>query len=145
MNWFRSSSSQVNATTVKSPERVEHTPNWSLPSSWYRSEALYELERRAIFSKKWMVASHRQRFREAGQYITFSVAGYPVILVRDRQGKVRCFHNVCRHRAYPIVKEESGKVSIFACNYHSMFCQSPASDDLRLYATHTIHSMVLWP
>jgi phenylpropionate dioxygenase-like ring-hydroxylating dioxygenase large terminal subunit len=90
----------------------------SLPSSWYRSEAMYGLERRAIFSKRWLLAAHRQRLAEPGQYLQLHEGGFSFFIIRDRQGNINAFHNVCRHRAFPLVHEESGKVSILACQYH---------------------------
>jgi phenylpropionate dioxygenase-like ring-hydroxylating dioxygenase large terminal subunit len=111
-NWFRfgksSSEKEVSANmTVR-----------ALPASWYRSGAMYELERRAIFSKRWLVVSHKARFTEPGQYCRITEAGFTFFLVRDRQGEVRAHHNVCRHRAYPLVEEDSGKVMTLACKYH---------------------------
>ncbi|KAL4906966.1 hypothetical protein BDW74DRAFT_189987 [Aspergillus multicolor] len=90
----------------------------SLPSSWYRSEAMYSLERRAIFSKKWMLVSHQLRFTEPGNYLQLHEGGFSFFLILDRQGKINGFHNVCRHRAYPVVEEEAGTVKILACKYH---------------------------
>ncbi|KPM36567.1 hypothetical protein AK830_g9985 [Neonectria ditissima] len=90
----------------------------ALPASWYRSEAMYELERRSIFSKHWMVVSHKARFVNDGDYVQITEAGFSFFLIRDRQGNVRAHHNVCRHRAYPLVEQESGKLSILACKYH---------------------------
>ncbi|KAL3454089.1 Rieske [2Fe-2S] iron-sulfur domain-containing protein [Aspergillus insuetus] len=90
----------------------------SLPSSWYRSEAMYGLERRAIFSRRWLLAAHRQRLTEPGQYLQLHQGGFSFFIIRDRQGNINAFHNVCRHRAFPLVHDESGKVSILACQYH---------------------------
>ncbi|KAL4816186.1 Rieske [2Fe-2S] iron-sulfur domain-containing protein [Aspergillus spinulosporus] len=90
----------------------------SLPSSWYRSEAMYSLERRAIFSKKWMLVSHQLRFTEPGSYLQLQEGGFSFFLILDRQGKINGFHNVCRHRAYPLVQEGAGSVRILACKYH---------------------------
>jgi phenylpropionate dioxygenase-like ring-hydroxylating dioxygenase large terminal subunit len=93
----------------------------TLPASWYREEGLYELEKRAIFSKRWLCVSHSLRFKEVGQFVNFDIAGYKFFVIRDRQKDLKAFLNVCRHRAYPILEKESGeagKVSILACKYH---------------------------
>ncbi|KAK7224316.1 hypothetical protein V2G26_012319 [Clonostachys chloroleuca] len=89
-----------------------------LPASWYRSKELYELERRAIFSRKWILLTHVLRFNESGDYVSFTYAEFNFFLVRDRDGNINAFHNVCRHRAYPIVQKDSGKASILSCKYH---------------------------
>ncbi|BCR84742.1 aromatic ring-hydroxylating oxygenase subunit alpha [Aspergillus chevalieri] len=96
----------------------KETPARSLPVSWYTSQELYELERRAIFSRKWLLTTHVLRLPNTGDWIQYKIAGYPFVLVKDRQGNINAFHNVCRHRAFPVVTEESGTSRIFACQYH---------------------------
>ncbi|KAL4937861.1 hypothetical protein BDV06DRAFT_215579 [Aspergillus oleicola] len=86
----------------QSTKPSENAPMPNLPSSWYRSEAMYNLERRAIFSRKWLLVSHELRFTEPGTYLQLQEVGFPFFLIRDRQGKINGFHNVCCHRAYPI-------------------------------------------
>ncbi|KAI5455641.1 Rieske [2Fe-2S] iron-sulfur domain-containing protein [Mariannaea sp. PMI_226] len=90
----------------------------ALPASWYTSEEMYDLERRSIFSKKWLLTTHKSRLPGTGDWVRYDTAGFDFILVRDREGKINGFHNVCRHRAFPIVTEEKGHNSIFACKYH---------------------------
>ncbi|PYH42520.1 aromatic ring-hydroxylating oxygenase subunit alpha [Aspergillus saccharolyticus JOP 1030-1] len=89
-----------------------------LPASWYRSDAMYQLERRAIFSKRWMLLTHFSRFTKPGDFLSFTVADFSFFLTKDRDGKINGFHNVCRHRAYPIVQARSGTASILSCKYH---------------------------
>ncbi|KAK7403928.1 hypothetical protein QQX98_010298 [Neonectria punicea] len=48
----------------------------ALPSSWYREPAMYGLERRAIFSKRWLLITHRSRFIKAGDYVRYEEAGW---------------------------------------------------------------------
>jgi phenylpropionate dioxygenase-like ring-hydroxylating dioxygenase large terminal subunit len=93
----------------------------TLPASWYREEGLFELEKRAIFSKRWMCVSHALRFKEVGEFVNFEIAGYKFFVIRDRQKELKAFLNICRHRAYPVIEKgsgEGGKVSILACKYH---------------------------
>ncbi|KAH6692486.1 rieske family domain-containing protein [Plectosphaerella plurivora] len=91
----------------------------ALPASWYHSPAMYELERRAIFSKRWILITHKIRFQKAGDYISFTQAGFPFFLIMDRDGQVNGFHNICRHRAFPIVPGSGhGNAPILSCKYH---------------------------
>ncbi|KAM6511404.1 Choline monooxygenase, chloroplastic [Fusarium falciforme] len=102
-----------------SSDKVSKTaPVRGLPASWYRSPEIYQLERRAIFSKKWILLTHMLRFKEDGDYLSFTYAEFPFFLIRDRDGNINGFHNACRHRAYPIVQNESGKARILSCKYH---------------------------
>lgn len=120
---------------------VQHT---SLPSDWYRSPALYELERRAIFSKEWMLITHKCRFEKPGDFHRFEVAGFPYFLIMDRQNNIRGFHNVCRHRGYPILRPEgpdSGTKSILASYYHGEY-----STQILTISNHELTNvrMVVW-
>ncbi|KZT36529.1 ISP domain-containing protein [Sistotremastrum suecicum HHB10207 ss-3] len=90
----------------------------SLSSFWNRSEEVYELERRAIFSKVWLLVCHKARLQNIGDYASFEIAGFPFFLVKDKEGNINAFHNVCRHRAFPIVTKESGNAPILGCRYH---------------------------
>lgn len=93
-------------------------PPKALPASWYRSEEMYELERRAIFSKKWILITHKLRFQKPGDFLRFHEAGFSFFLCQDRQGSINGFHNICRHRAFPLVNEDEGNVKILSCKYH---------------------------
>lgn len=94
------------------------SPVQYLPTAWYFSQDIYELERRAIFSQKWLLTTHKLRFPNIGDWVRFEIAGYAFIVVKDREGNVNAFHNVCRHRAFPVVTEEGGMSKIFSCQYH---------------------------
>lgn len=100
------------------PVNEEKASVRALPAPWYTSEELYQLERRAIFSRKWLLTTHKCRVRESGDWLRYEIAGFDIVISRDRNGKINAFHNVCRHRAYPVVNEEKGNSKIFACRYH---------------------------
>ncbi|WYZ42408.1 hypothetical protein EsH8_VI_000107 [Colletotrichum jinshuiense] len=112
MNWFG---------LGKSPEAKSEEPQSvrALPAIWYRSPGMYELERRAIFSRRWMLVTHKNRFDEQGDFVQVTEAGFNFFLVKDRKGEIRGHHNVCRHRAYPLVEKDSGHMSVLACKYHA--------------------------
>lgn len=93
----------------------DKAPIRALPAGWYTSQEMYELERRAIFSRKWQLITHKNRLPNAGDWLNFEVAGFNFIIARDRKGSIHAFHNICRHRAYPIVQEEKGTSMIFSC------------------------------
>ena len=97
---------------------VDKKPVRALPASWYTSQEMYELEKRAIYSRKWMLITHQSRISQPGDWLKSEVAGYEFVLSRNRESVVHAFHNVCRHRAFPVVQGEQGNSSIFACRYH---------------------------
>lgn len=105
------------AASTESPDK-DNTPTRALPASWYTSQEMFELERRAIFSKRWLLTTHQLRLPNTGDWLRYDIAGYPFVLTKDREGKINAFHNVCRHRAFPVVTEEQGSSFMFSCKYH---------------------------
>lgn len=97
---------------------IQHGIDTTLPASWYRESGIYELEKRAIFSKQWLCVSHSLRFPNVGDFVSYEVAGYGFFVTRDRKKQLKAFLNVCRHRAYPVLEKESGTASILSCRYH---------------------------
>ncbi|KAH6648042.1 Rieske [2Fe-2S] iron-sulfur domain-containing protein [Truncatella angustata] len=109
----------ANSKASGNPPPAQQTPVRALPASWYTSKEMYELERRAIFSRRWLFMTHSSRVKGPGDWLRYNVAGYDVIIVRDRADNINAFHNVCRHRAYPVIeKEKQGTAMILACRYH---------------------------
>lgn len=104
----------------------------TLPASWYREPGFYQLERRAIFSKSWILISHSCQFDEPGKYARYEMAGYPFFVIRDRAGSINAFLNVCRHRAFPIVHQDAGKAMVLSCKYHGMIVGCPEIRKSRL-------------
>jgi phenylpropionate dioxygenase-like ring-hydroxylating dioxygenase large terminal subunit len=86
----------------------------------------YELERDAIFARTWLNVGRVEQLPRAGSYFTREIhaARTSVIIVRDTQGQIRAFHNICRHRGNKLVwqdypgEETSGTFRQFTCKYH---------------------------
>lgn len=100
------------------PDVQEPHKSTPMPSSWYCSPEMYQLERRSIFSKRWLLITHKLRFTKPGDFLRFEQAGYPFVLCLDKDGNLNGFHNICRHRAFPVVTEDEGNARIFSCKYH---------------------------
>ncbi|MEX5632974.1 aromatic ring-hydroxylating oxygenase subunit alpha [Parafrankia sp. FMc2] len=91
------------------------------------SPAHYELERRAIFRRTWLNVGRVEQIARGGAYFTREIhaANASVIIVRDTDGEVRAFHNICRHRGNKLVwndfpqAETSGSARQFICKYHA--------------------------
>jgi choline monooxygenase len=91
----------------------------TLSSALYRDPAVYEDERRAVFARSWQLLAHESQLERAGAYVAATVAGYPLFVVRGEDGTLRAFHNVCRHRAGPLVEDGQGECGkALLCRYH---------------------------
>lgn len=65
-----------------------------------------------------MMIGHESQWTKPGEYRTFTVAEIPFVVIRGDDGKLRAFHNVCRHRAYTVVRKTSGRSLRLFCRYH---------------------------
>ena len=90
---------------------------WSLPASLYHDPQTFRREKERIFARTWQVVGHRHQVEKPGDFFTFDLLGEPLLLVRGQDGNLRCFYNVCRHRAGPPA-EGCGSRKLFRCGYH---------------------------
>jgi choline monooxygenase len=88
------------------------------PSSWYTGPSILELERQTVFSRTWQVVGRAEQVREPGQYITYEVAGEPILVIRGSDSVLRGFFNVCRHHAAAVMTNSEGKAENLRCPYH---------------------------
>src|SRR5687768_3405203 len=84
----------------------------------YRSPDFYRIEQERVWAGGWAGVGYVDQVREPGQILVAEVAGQSVIIVRDAGGKLRGFHNVCRHRGSRLVQENC-KRDVIRCPYHS--------------------------
>jgi choline monooxygenase len=90
----------------------------TIPSTWYFDKDIYELERRAVFADTWQVVGRADQVAEPGSFFTADLAGEPILVVRDEEGELRAFYNVCRHRAAQVINEPQGRAKKLRCRYH---------------------------
>jgi choline monooxygenase len=90
----------------------------TIPNNWYFDAEIYELEQRAVFASTWQMVGRAEQVARPGSYLTAEVAGQPILVVRDEKDVLRAFHNVCRHRAAPLMTEPCGQASKLRCRYH---------------------------
>jgi choline monooxygenase len=100
----------------------------TIASRFYTDPAVLEIEKSRIFQRTWQLVGTlhqpcgevhgiKRTISDAESFFTADVIGEPVIVVRDKQGKLRAFSNVCRHRAGPIALG-SGCKNVLRCQYH---------------------------
>ena len=92
---------------------------FTLEQPFYTHPGVFARDVERIIARKWLFADHVSRIPNPGNYFIYEVAGESIIVVRDREGEVRAFFNVCRHRGSQICTEPEGTVARFVCPYHA--------------------------
>ena len=89
-----------------------------MPPELYTSEKWLALEQAQIFAKEWLCAGRADAAPNAGDYFTFTIAGHPLFIIRQDDGGLRAFSNVCLHRMMRLLEGEGNCKSII-CPYHA--------------------------
>jgi len=93
--------------------------SFTLPGKFYFDPHIYTLEQERVFYRSWQYACHSTTVEKPGSYFVRDIGDQSVIVIRDRSGELRAFHNVCQHRAHRLL-EGSGRVgSSIVCPYHT--------------------------
>jgi len=90
----------------------------TLPFSWYSTEEILRRERALIFARSWQYAGRAEEVAEPGSFLATDAGGVPILVTRDREGVLRAFLNVCRHRG-TVLTEGCGRRATIQCHYHA--------------------------
>ena len=113
----------------------------SLPSTAYTAPSFYEREKAGIFQREWMAVCRTEEIPNAGDWQVFDMAGDDVVVVRAKDGMLRAFYNVCRHRgarlcASPAEIPQPGRAALppavqpngfIRCPYHAWMYREDGS------------------
>jgi len=112
----------------------------TIPAEWYTDVRIAELERRTVFDTTWQMVGRVDQVAAPGQYLTATVAGEPVVVVRGDDRVLRGFFNVCRHHAAAVMTEPCGRARQLRCPYHGWtygldgaFKSAPELDGVRSF------------
>jgi phenylpropionate dioxygenase-like ring-hydroxylating dioxygenase large terminal subunit len=90
-----------------------------LPAWSFFSEEMLEMEKELLFRRHWQVVCHGSDIPEPGDFVTLDMVGERALVIRGKDGEVRAFHNLCRHRGSRVVVEERGTCkSAIICPFH---------------------------
>ncbi len=89
----------------------------TIPSAWYTDPRFHAIDSELVFARTWQNVGHAAQVAAEGQHLVATVADDPVIVVRGRDGVLRAFFNVCRHRGGPLALED-GCTRALQCKYH---------------------------
>ena len=88
-----------------------------IPAGRYIDPAFFQLEMK-VLKKSWLYGLHDSELPEPGSWRLLERLGTPLLFVKQKDGSVKCFLNVCRHRGNPLVMEKCGKARGFICGAH---------------------------
>src|SRR5688572_7949780 len=94
--------------------RAGHT----LPQALYRDVDALEFDLRAIFHRCWLQAALEIEIPNKGDYVTLTVGGSPIVILRAAGGGINAFFNTCRHRGAQICQQDRGHLTRIVCPYH---------------------------
>jgi phenylpropionate dioxygenase-like ring-hydroxylating dioxygenase large terminal subunit len=98
-----------------------------IPAKSYYDEEYADAEREKVFKTRPIVIAHSSELQNADDFITRELIGTSVLLVRQRDGRLKAFSNVCRHRGAKLALEEKGCAHRFKCPYHAWSYNSDGS------------------
>ena len=90
-----------------------------LPSVAYTDEEFWKIECDTVLEENWVFVGFVHEFNKIGDVLPVSVAGKPILLVKNIKGEIVSFHNVCRHRCLKLVDQPKNIGKIIRCPYHS--------------------------
>jgi phenylpropionate dioxygenase-like ring-hydroxylating dioxygenase large terminal subunit len=77
------------------------------------------VEKDALFRRHWQIACHISDVPNPGDYISFDMCGERALVMRDKEGEVRAFHNLCRHRGARVLAGDRGECPhVITCPFH---------------------------
>ncbi|BBX48783.1 aromatic ring-hydroxylating dioxygenase subunit alpha [Mycobacterium cookii] len=89
-----------------------------VPADRYYSAAFARLEVERMWPRVWQVACTVDHVAEPGDYFEYRCGPYSVLIVRDDDGILRAFQNVCRHRGNSLCAGSGSDLSELRCGYH---------------------------
>ncbi|MDR3514945.1 MAG: aromatic ring-hydroxylating dioxygenase subunit alpha [Azospirillaceae bacterium] len=96
----------------------QRRPGHSLPQALYNDADIFDFDMAAIFLRSWLMVGFEVELPDPGSYLSLTIGKSPVVILRDRDGIIRGFHNSCRHRGAQICATGRGKAARLVCPYH---------------------------
>ncbi|MGE8673273.1 MAG: aromatic ring-hydroxylating oxygenase subunit alpha [Achromobacter kerstersii] len=92
---------------------------WTLPASYYTQDAVFDYEKEQVFANTWICVAHRSELAAPNDYVTRDIIGESIIVLRDREGILRAFYNVCPHRGHQLMQGSGRAKNVITCPYHA--------------------------
>ena len=94
------------------------TPGYALPRPFYTDPEVFKADMETIWYRDWLFAIPACEIPQTGNFVTMQVGEYAIVIVRGADGKIRAFHNACRHRGSRVCTAHKGSAPKLVCPYH---------------------------
>jgi phenylpropionate dioxygenase-like ring-hydroxylating dioxygenase large terminal subunit len=94
------------------------TRSHSINTQCYLEPKFLQIEKEQIFHRSWQFLCHEEKLRGSGSYVTLNIEGQSILGMRNGEGQLKAFYNVCKHRGHELMSGE-GKTKRITCPYHS--------------------------
>jgi Rieske 2Fe-2S family protein len=91
----------------------------TLAQQYFVSDEICRQEQEQLFSKQWILIGHQSQIVRNGDYFVAEVNRESLIVIRDKNGRIHGFFNVCRHRGTRLKEDVCGHASAIQCPYHA--------------------------
>jgi len=108
----------TNLSVAKRADEAAAALPHALPAWVYNHGELTRLELERILKPSWQIVCHLNSIPKAGDYETLDLGPESVLVLRDRDGTIRGFHNVCRHRGARLLDGSGNCPATITCPYH---------------------------
>ena len=116
---FASASIEVDPEALKAVDRPLEKAS-TLPGSLFTDRRVYDMEMRRLFHRSWHCFGRADEIPRPGDYRTYEVGGSGVFVLRNSEGQLRAYHNVCRHRGTRLLEASAGSgLTVIQCPYHA--------------------------
>lgn len=99
--------------------KIKAVPNLKMQGSRYYSKDFANREWESVWTKSWLLMCRADEIAESGDFIVEQVGPESILIVRQEDGRVKSFYNVCQHRGNQLVNTSEGSMPSFTCAYHS--------------------------
>ena len=93
-------------------------PRYLLPPAAYVTTEWFEQEQATVLGPRWALIASLDQLTEGGDYATATVGRAPLVVIRDHDGRLRGFHNMCRHRGMVMLQGAGNVEKSINCFYH---------------------------
>jgi choline monooxygenase len=106
------------AGSTEAPTPGAGSAQYLLPPSAYHSKTWFDQEQDTFLGSRWALVASVDEFVDEGDYVATTIGRAPLVIVRDGEGRLRAFHNLCRHRGAVLLQGRGNVARTISCFYH---------------------------